>query len=211
MLKQLIQISLLASLISSCGPEVKAPPMVPAKAPEPVTVDDVFGMFYARTFEYAVTKHHPGGKFTFTRWDAKDYNELPLSERYLNKILDSSPSLRSKYVPPERLAYPKKSKDGNKFSEPLRDSLDGADVFMYSISGLDWIAASTVRVEYKRWRAPGDFMWQMVIFRQQAGVWVLIDEGPRLGDNYDKKGTWTLEETTVTPAPAKSVIQGYSK
>jgi len=210
-MQPLFSLSILALLISGCGPTTTTPDVKPAEVEAPSqSVDDVFGMFYAKTLEYALRNHHPGGKFSLALWDRKNH-QLALPDRFLNKILAISNDLRMKYVPPSRLSHPPDQTDGRRNTAPLRDTLDGADVFLYSLSGMDWIAPSTVRVEYKRWRAPGDFMWQPVTFRQQGADWILIDEGLRLGDNYESKGTMKLIKTRVSPGPGRSVIQEYSK
>jgi len=210
-MQPLFRLSILALLFSGCGPTETTPTVKQVEVKEsPQSVDDVFGMFYAKTLEYALRNHHPGGKFSLALWDRKDH-QIALPDRFLNKILAISNDLRIKYVPPSRLSHPPDRADGRPNTDPLRDTLDGSDVFLYSLSGMDWIAPSTVRVEYKRWRAPGDFMWQPVTFRQQGTDWILIDEGLRLGDNYNSRGTMKLMKTEVFPRPEKSVIQQYSK
>lgn len=203
---------LIGLMLVACGepPGIKSPTQATALAPAAAShprmppVDEVFGMFYARVLEYALRNHHPGGKFSLAHWDRKD-SQLALPEPFLNRILSASGDFRALYVPPERLQHPPRTPDGKWSKEPLRDRLDGEDVFLYSLSGMDWIAPSTVRVEYKRFRASGDFMWQPVTFKQTGDDWEVIDEGLRLGDNYNKNGSARLIESKITPGPNRSI------
>jgi hypothetical protein len=187
----LILSCLLVFMLAACEkqPDVVEAPASPAKVPaapaQMPPVDEVFGMFYARTLEYALRNHHPGGKFSLAHWDRKDHT-LALPERFLNRVLSASEDFRTLYVPPERLQSPPKL-DERVNDEPIRDSLDGEDVFLYSLSGMDWIAPATVRVEYKRFRVSGDFMWQSVTLKQEGDDWKVINEEKPLGDNYKKE------------------------
>src|SRR5436190_939296 len=78
---------------------------VPAAQTRNPSVDEVMGMFYARTLEYALRNHHPGGKFTLAHWDAGN-NALALPEPLLNRILSGAKEFRPLYVPPGRLQHP---------------------------------------------------------------------------------------------------------
>jgi hypothetical protein len=167
-------------------------------APSPL--DDVFGSLYAKVFEYALRNHHPGGKFSLQICDWKDHHPA-LPERFLNKVLASSNDLPSKYVPPERLSRTSEKRNGGASLDPMTDTLDGQEVFLYYVQCASWYSPSLVRVEYKRWRSAADNMWQVVRFRLEGADWVLANDGPRIGDNYDSKGTVNLLRSEVLTAP----------